>query len=103
MWWVLMGWGMWCWSVGPGDDAGGVAELVAELERAGARVGVVACDVADRVALDQLLAELAERWPPLTGVIHAAGSLDDAVIMSLTPDRVDAVLRGQGGCGVEFA
>ena len=78
-----------------GRDAGGVGELVGELERAGARVGVVACDVADRVALDQLLAELAERWPPLTGVIHAAGTLDDGVIMSLTPDRVDAVLAAK--------
>ncbi|WP_251826240.1 type I polyketide synthase, partial [Mycobacterium tuberculosis] len=32
---------------------------------------------------------------PLSGVIHTAGALDDAVVMSLTPDRVDVVLRSK--------
>ncbi len=32
---------------------------------------------------------------PLSGVIHTAGALDDAVVTSLTPDRVDVVLRSK--------
>ncbi|MCV7074642.1 SDR family NAD(P)-dependent oxidoreductase [Mycobacterium szulgai] len=78
-----------------GMDAEGADELVAELARAGAQVEVVACDVADRVAVAGLLDRFAGRRPPLTGVIHAAGTLDDAPIGSLTPDRVDAVLRAK--------
>ena len=78
-----------------GDRAEGAAELAAELKRAGAHVQVLACDVADREAVAGLLAQLAQRCPPLRGVIHAAGVLDDAVITSLTPDRVDAVLRAK--------
>ncbi|WP_055399453.1 MULTISPECIES: type I polyketide synthase [unclassified Mycobacterium] len=77
-----------------GSAAAGSAELVAELERAGARARVVACDAADREALAAVLAEIPASHP-LTGVIHAAGVLDDAVVTSLTPERVDAVLRAK--------
>ena len=81
-----------------GPDAPGSAELVAELEAAGARVQVVACDAADRAALAAVIAGIPVRGPsqsPLSGVIHAAGVLDDAMVTSLTPDAVDAVLRAK--------
>jgi polyketide synthase 12 len=77
-----------------GPDAPGAAELVAELAAAGAQVQVVACDAADRPALAKVIADIPVQRP-LSGVIHAAGVLDDAVISSLTPDRVDAVLRAK--------
>ncbi len=78
-----------------GDRAEGAGELVAELTQAGAEVQVVACDVADRDAVAALLAGLPAQHPPLTGVIHAAGMIDDAVINSLTPDRIDTVLAAK--------
>jgi acyl transferase domain-containing protein/NADP-dependent 3-hydroxy acid dehydrogenase YdfG/acyl carrier protein len=77
-----------------GADAEGVAELVGELEGAGAQVSVVACDVADRDAVAELIGQLPVRYP-LKGVFHAAGVLDDGLIASLTPERVDAVLRAK--------
>ena len=77
-----------------GPDAAGSAELVAELEAAGARAKVVACDAADRAALAAVIADIPPQHP-LSGVIHAAGVLDDAVVTSLTPERVDAVLRAK--------
>ena len=70
------------------------AQLVAELTAAGAQVQVVACDVADREALVRSLWSTAACLS-LTGVIHAAGVLDDAVISSLTPERIDTVLRAK--------
>ncbi|WP_204807497.1 type I polyketide synthase [Mycobacterium riyadhense] len=74
-----------------GERAAGVKELVAELGAAGARVLAVACDVADRGELAGLVATL----PDLSAVFHAPGIVDDAVIASLTPERVDTVLRAK--------
>ncbi|MFE3380444.1 type I polyketide synthase [Streptomyces anulatus] len=75
-----------------GPDTPGAADLVAELSGAGARVTVVACDSADRDALVGVLAAVPGEHP-LTGVVHAAGVLDDAVLDALTPERLDRVLR----------
>ncbi|MGY5123583.1 SDR family NAD(P)-dependent oxidoreductase [Streptomyces nigrescens] len=75
-----------------GPDAEGAAELRDELTALGARVTIAGCDTADRDALAGLLAGIPAE-APLTGVVHTAGVLNDGVIGSLTPDRVDAVLR----------
>ncbi|MDF5759355.1 type I polyketide synthase [Spongiactinospora sp. TRM90649] len=75
-----------------GADAPGSAELAAELTEAGARVEIAACDAADRGALAALLASVPAEHP-LTGVVHAAGILDDGVLGAMTPERVDVVFR----------
>jgi NADP-dependent 3-hydroxy acid dehydrogenase YdfG/acyl carrier protein len=75
-----------------GRGADGAQELERQLTALGAEVAFAACDVADRAALDELLAGIPAEHP-LTGVIHAAGVLDDGVFTSLTPERVSAVLR----------
>ena len=73
-----------------GPAAAGAQELQRSLERFGAHVRIEACDVADRDALDRLLASIPAAHP-LTGVVHIAGVLDDGVLSTLTPERIDRV------------
>src|SRR6201999_3988704 len=77
-----------------GPDSAGAAELAAELSAAGAEGAGGACDGGDRAALAKVIADIQVQHP-LSAVIHAAGVLDDAVVTSLTPERVDAVLRAK--------
>ncbi|MEV5481818.1 type I polyketide synthase, partial [Streptomyces sioyaensis] len=74
-----------------GPQAPGVDVLREELMALGAEVEVAACDIADRAALSGLL-ESVPKHHPLTAVVHTAGVLDDGMLSSLTPARMDAVL-----------
>ncbi|MBI0298727.1 SDR family NAD(P)-dependent oxidoreductase [Streptomyces sp. PRKS01-29] len=75
-----------------GPAAEGAGRLREELTALGATVTVAACDTADRDAVAALVAQVPADHP-LTGVFHTAGVLDDGVISSLTPERLDTVLR----------
>ncbi|MGW3134115.1 SDR family NAD(P)-dependent oxidoreductase, partial [Streptomyces sp. NPDC001123] len=66
--------------------------LVAELTAAGAEVATRSCDMADRAAVEELLAAV-PAGHPLTAVVHTAGVRDDGVVGVLTPERLSAVLR----------
>ncbi|MCX4784659.1 SDR family NAD(P)-dependent oxidoreductase [Streptomyces sp. NBC_01221] len=77
-----------------GPDAPGAADLVTELAELGAQARIVACDAADRDALATVLADIPAETP-LTGVVHAAGVLDDGIVTALTQERLDTVLRAK--------
>ncbi|WP_344840304.1 type I polyketide synthase [Actinocorallia longicatena] len=78
-----------------GAAAPGAEDLLKELSAGGARVDVTACDVSDRDAVLDLVADVAGSGFPLVGVVHAAGVLDDGVVETLTQQRLDAVLRAK--------
>ncbi|MFC9226874.1 SDR family NAD(P)-dependent oxidoreductase, partial [Streptomyces hygroscopicus] len=73
-----------------GPDAPGAQDLATRLTARGARVRIVAADVTDAAAVADLVAGVDPRHP-LTGVIHAAGVVDDAVVTAQTPERLARV------------
>ncbi|WP_456113484.1 thioester reductase domain-containing protein [Streptomyces corynorhini] len=75
-----------------GADAPGARQLAAELTALGAEVTLAARDLSDRAAVAGLLATV-PRDRPLSAVVHTAGVLDDGVLATMTPERLDAVLR----------
>ncbi|WP_054815277.1 type I polyketide synthase [Nocardia arizonensis] len=52
------------------------------------RVVVVRCDAADRSDLDNALRDIRECGSTIRGVVHAAGTLEDAVFDAVTADQV---------------
>ncbi|UQA98152.1 SDR family NAD(P)-dependent oxidoreductase [Streptomyces halobius] len=73
-----------------GAASASMTGLWEELAELGAQVAVAACDVADR---DEVHSALSGYDGDITGVVHAAGVLDDGFVESLTAERVSAVLR----------
>ncbi|HTN83816.1 MAG TPA: SDR family NAD(P)-dependent oxidoreductase, partial [Sorangium sp.] len=65
---------------------------IAALEAHGTRVTVARADVADREQIERVLREVAASGMPLRGVIHAAGLLDDGLLLQQTPARFRAVM-----------
>ncbi|WP_341720667.1 type I polyketide synthase [Micromonospora sp. FIMYZ51] len=74
-----------------GLAAEGARELREELAGQGARVTIAACDVADRDALAELLAQL----PDLSAVFHAAGTTVFREVVETTAADFAGVLAGK--------
>lgn len=69
-----------------------IRRTLADLTAAGSPVRYLAVDVRDPTALGEALHDVRSRWGPITGLVHAAGVLDDQRIEDKTEDRLDAVL-----------
>ena len=67
-------------------------EGIRALEARGARIVVTAGDVANADDMRNILARIGAGMPPLAGVFHAAGVLDDDLLIQLSPARIRAVL-----------
>jgi NADPH:quinone reductase-like Zn-dependent oxidoreductase/acyl carrier protein len=74
-------------------DSPAASALRADLEAQGARVLIAATDISRPGAVEALLERLRnEAWPPLGGVIHAAGINDDGVLAQQRWSRFSGVL-----------
>jgi len=62
------------------------------LRERGANVHIVSVDVADPEAVERFVAECGAARPPLGGVVHAAGVLDDRVLARQTDASLERVM-----------
>ena len=67
-------------------------ELSAALEAKGAIVKTIRADVSNEADVARALNEIRESMPPLRGVIHAAGVIEDHLLLNLTADSFQRVL-----------
>ncbi|HEX7843259.1 MAG TPA: SDR family NAD(P)-dependent oxidoreductase, partial [Kofleriaceae bacterium] len=78
--------------VGRRGPQAAAVDAIAQLERAGARVLALNADVSQPAEVGQLVANIGRELAPLRGVIHAAGVLDDGVLLNQTVERFAAVM-----------
>jgi acyl transferase domain-containing protein/predicted O-methyltransferase YrrM/acyl carrier protein len=68
---------------------------VERMRGAGASVRTLVANVADAAEMGTVFAKMAETLPPLAGVIHSAGALDDGVLTQLDWTRFQRVLAAK--------
>lgn len=74
-----------------GADATAQAVLIAIQADSETEVSVVAADVTDLAAMQKVV-DFAESLAPLKGIIHAAGIIDDGILLQQTADRFEKVM-----------
>lgn len=74
-------------------DADALAPLAAQIAEAGSRLSLHRCDITAARPLAAVLRTLRKAGPPLRGIVHAAGVLDDKLVEAQSPARLRTVLR----------
>ncbi len=67
-------------------------KVIDELRARGVTVQVEIADVTDSAAIDAMLERIDESLPPLAGVIHSVGVIDDAIVANQTWEQFERVV-----------
>ncbi|NBD13838.1 type I polyketide synthase [Corallococcus silvisoli] len=78
--------------LGRGSPDSATQESLERLREAGTRVHVAQVDVTDAGALGHLLESVRATLPPLRGVVHAAGIVDDGLLLHQSEERLTRVM-----------
>lgn len=66
-------------------------DAVAAIRDLGVSVAYLRVDIASHAEVASIVAALANGWPPVRGIIHAAGVLSDSTILQLSPADLESV------------
>jgi acyl transferase domain-containing protein/surfactin synthase thioesterase subunit/acyl carrier protein len=70
---------------------GNAAQLVRDFEAKGIQAVVAVCDITKEAEVIRILGEIRATMPPLRGVFHCAGILDDGILDQMNWDRFSVV------------
>jgi acyl transferase domain-containing protein/acyl carrier protein len=85
-------WSQWLNTHLPGDNTSEIIRKIQEIESTGAEVMHFSADVADETQMKEVVTRAGEKWPPLNGVIHAAGIAGGGLIQLKTPRQASSVM-----------
>lgn len=83
---------MWA-QVTPEDSSFEQIEAIRAMEASGATVIVVQADLTNRVQMTEILDRLEQMLPPICGIIHAAGLLDQTLLRDMDAETLVRMLR----------
>jgi NAD(P)-dependent dehydrogenase (short-subunit alcohol dehydrogenase family)/acyl carrier protein len=78
--------------LGRSEPSVAATAIVNQLRQTGVEVVITKADVTDQAQLAQVFTQIEKRMPPLRGVVHAAGVLDDGALVNLDPERMTKVM-----------
>jgi acyl transferase domain-containing protein/acyl carrier protein len=67
-------------------------EMISEIEESGCQVHVMLADISQRDSIEALLGRIKKELPPLRGILHAAGVLEDGLLVEQTWEGFEKVL-----------
>jgi len=81
-------------SIDPASSAGQKISLVLDLEAMGVNICLAPVDVADENGLRKFIADYKRSgWPPIRGVMHTAGVIEDRLLLQMDENALTSVLR----------
>jgi len=78
-----------------GPNTHGAKEIVEAFATQGVKVLVQACDISDAEAVTMLIKRVKHTLPPFKGILHAAATFDDRLIINLDAASLENVLRAK--------
>lgn len=76
-----------------GDRTAELIRRIRAMEQVGAEVEVAAADVTDRGSMQSVVQTATTRFGALHGIVHAAGILDDGLILTRTREQTEKLMR----------
>ncbi len=72
-----------------------IQDVISQMQQKGVEVQIVQVDVADEGEMKRLFNDIRATMPPLLGIIHAAGVLDDGVLLKQNWERFHGVMAAK--------